>query len=193
MKKYNIIYADPPWSYNKKIGQGVADDIYETMTTSEIKDLSIQELIADDCFLFIWVTFPMLKDGLEVIDAWGFKYKTIGFNWIKTNKRQNLNQSSFLPIDFIDVFFGLGHYTRSNSEICLIGKKGNPKIINNTISSIVISPLQKHSKKPDEVRSKIIKLCGDLPRLEMFVRQSINGWDAFGNEVENSIEIPNIK
>lgn len=189
MKKYNIIYADPPWSYDKKIGQGIADDIYETMDIESIKSLPIQNLSADDCFLFLWVTFPMLIEGLDVIKAWGFKYKTLGFSWIKTNKRQNQNQLSFLPIDFIDTFFGIGHYTKSNCEVCLIGKKGNPKIIDNTVSSIIIAPLRGHSRKPDETRDLIVKLCGDLPRVELFARQKIDGWDCWGNEVENTVEL----
>ena len=186
-QKYNIIYADPAWSYNKKIGQGVADEVYKTMPTSEIKKLPVQNLAANDFFLFIWVTFPMLKDGLDVIEAWGFEYKTLAFSWIKTNKRQNLNQLSFMPIDLIDTFFGIGHYTKSNCELCLLAKKGKPKVIDNTISSVVISPLREHSRKPDEVRTKIIKLCGDLPRIELFAREQKDGFDVWGNEVKNSI------
>lgn len=192
-KKYNIIYADPAWSYNKKIGQGVADDIYTTMDLQAIKDLPVNQMADKDCFLFIWVTFPMLIEGLEVIKAWGFEYKTLGFSWIKTNKRQNQNQLSFLPVDTIDTFFGIGHYTKSNCEVCLIGKKGSPEIIDNSVSSVLISPLRGHSRKPDETRDLIVKLCGDLPRIELFARQNFSGWDAWGNEVSESVEIKNVK
>lgn len=191
-KKYNIIYADPAWSYNKKIGQGIADDVYNTMNIDDIKSLPINEISADDCFLFLWVVFPMLQEGLDTIKAWGFNYKTLGFSWIKTNKRQNLNQLSFLPIDKIDTFFGIGHYTKSNCELCLIGKKGNPKIIDNTISSVVISNLREHSRKPDEIRDKIVQLCGDLPRVELFARTKTEGWDVWGNEVEKDLEFKSI-
>lgn len=189
MKKYNIIYADPPWSYDKKIGQGVADDVYDTMDLDDIKSIPVKDICAEDCFLFIWVTFPMLIEGLEVISYWGFKYKTLGFSWLKTNKRQNQRQSSFLPIDNIDTFFGIGHYTKSNCEVCLIGKKGNPKIIDNTVSSVLMSPLRGHSRKPDETRDRIVKLVGDLPRIELFARKQTEGWDVFGNEVQDSIQI----
>jgi N6-adenosine-specific RNA methylase IME4 len=189
MKKYNIIYADPAWSYDKKIGQGVADDIYTTMDTEAIKNLPVQSISADDCFLFLWVTFPMLVEGLEVIKAWGFEYKTLGFSWIKTNKRQNQSQLSFLPVDSIDTFFGIGHYTKSNCEVCLIGKKGSPKVIDNSVSSVLISPLRGHSRKPDEARERIVQLCGDLPRIELFARQNHGGWDAWGNEVGESVKL----
>lgn len=188
-KKYKIIYADPPWSYDKKIGQGIADDIYETMDIEDILELPIKNISDDDCFLFIWVTFPMLKEGLQTIEAWGFQYKTLGFSWIKTNKRQVLNQMSFLPIDTIDTFFGIGHYTKSNCEVCLIGVKGKPKIIDNTVSSVIIHPIDGHSKKPEIVRSLIVQLCGNIPRIELFARKQADGWDAFGNEIQNSITL----
>lgn len=191
MKKYNIIYADPAWSYDKKVGQGIADDVYSTMDLESIKKIPVSNISADDCFLFIWCTFPMLMEGLEVIKAWGFEYKTLGFSWIKTNKRQNQSQISFLPIDNIDTFFGIGHYTKSNCEVCLIGKKGSPKVIDNTVSSVLISPLRGHSRKPDETRDRIVQLCGDLPRVELFARQNHQGWDAWGNEVKDSIELNN--
>lgn len=190
-QKYQIIYADPAWSYNKKVGQGIADDIYTTMSTNDIKKLPIRYLSHKDCFLFIWVTFPMLQDGLDVIKAWGFEYKTLGWSWIKTNKRQDLTQLSFIPTDFIDSFFGIGHYTKSNCELCLIGKKGHPVIIDNTISSTLISPRRQHSRKPDEVRNMIVRLCGDLPRVELFARQKTEGWDVWGNEVTESITLKN--
>lgn len=191
-KKYNVIYADPPWSYDKKIGQGIADEVYDTMDLEDIKGLPVSELCDNDCFLFIWVTFPMLIEGLDVIKAWGFKYKTLGFSWIKTNKRQNQNQLSFLPVDSIDTFFGIGHYTKSNCEICLIGKRGNPVVVDNSVSSVLISPLRGHSKKPDETRDRIVQLVGDLPRVELFARKETEGWDVYGNEVNNSINIKNI-
>lgn len=189
MKKYQIIYADPPWSYDKKVGQGIADDIYPTMDIQDIKKLPIADIADHDCFLFLWVVFPMLQEGLDTIKAWGFEYKTLGFSWIKTNKRQDMNQLSFLPVDTIDSFFGIGHYTKSNCELCLIGKKGKPKIIDNTISSVIISPRREHSRKPDEIHDKIVQLCGDVPRIELFARQAVAGWDVWGNEVNNSINL----
>lgn len=174
--KYNIIYADPPWQYNSKRHEyiknnsGNATKHYKTMNFSQIKDFNIKELADKDCILFLWVTFPNLQEGLDIIKEWGFNYKTIGFSWFKTDK--NINPS-----------FGVGYYTRSNCEICLLATKGHPKIINKGISSVVISPREEHSKKPDIVRDKIVELCGDIPRIELFARQRVKGWDAQGDEI----------
>lgn len=174
-KKYNIIYADPPWNYSdKRKGykmSGGATNHYETMKIEDIKKIPIKDITEDNCMLFLWVTFPNLQEGLDVIKAWGFKYKTLGFSWIKTNKKNG------------NPFFGIGYYTKSNCEICLIGVKGKPIKQSDYISSVIISPREEHSKKPDEVREKIVKLCGDIPRIELFARQAVDGWDCWGNEV----------
>ena len=119
----------------------------------------------------MWATFPMLKEALEVIEAWGFTYKTIAFNWVKQNKSGE------------GLFMGLGNWTRSNSEICLLAVKGKPKRASAGIRSVVLSPLQKHSQKPAEIRDRIVELMGDLPRIELFARETAPGWDAWGNEV----------
>ena len=170
-KKYNIIYADPPWSYKDKKCNGNCESHYNTMNIKDICKLPIRDITDKDCVLFLWVTYPMLKEGLELIEAWGFQYKTIGFQWIKQNKSGN------------GFFFGLGRWTRGNTECCLIAVKGKPKRVNNAVSQLVISPLEKHSKKPDIVREKIVELIGDLPRIELFARQTCDGWDCWGNEV----------
>lgn len=172
-KKYSIIYADPPWSYkDKRDGRhGGVLAHYSTMSDPDIKALSVSSIANENCMLFLWVTFPKLQEGLDVIKAWGFKYKTLGFSWIKTNPK------SGTP------FFGIGYYTKSNCEVCLIGVKGKPIRISNSISSVVITPRERHSKKPDTVRDKIVQLCGDVPRIELFARESHEGWDCWGNEV----------
>ena len=113
----------------------------------------------------------MLQDAMHLIAAWGFKYKTIGFQWVKQNKSGN------------GFFFGLGRWTRGNTECCLIATKGKPKRISNSVGQLIVSPLREHSKKPDETRDKIIELMGDLPRIELFARQHAEGWDCWGNEV----------
>jgi len=181
-KKYNIIYADPPWSYRDKRDKhprlcGGASAHYNTMTVEEIKNLPVNKLADDNCMLFIWVTFPNLQEGLDVIKAWGFTYKTLGFSWIKTNKKNG------------KPFFGIGYYTKSNCEVCLIGVKGKPIVVSNKVSSVIIAPREEHSKKPDIVRDKIVELCGDLPRIELFARQKAEGWDVWGNEVESDINL----
>lgn len=183
MKKYNIIYADPPWHYSdvhtwRKMGGGVAAK-YRTLSTNEICSINVKDIAADDCLLFIWCTFPNLKEVFKVIDAWGFDYVTIGFTWIKLNK---INKKPF---------FGIGYYTKSNAEICLIGKKGKPSNlkISNKVSSIIISEKREHSRKPDEARERIVNLLGDKPRIELFAREKKEGWDVWGNEVECDIDL----
>lgn len=170
-KKYNIIYADPPWSYKDKKCNGNCESHYKTMNIKDICNLPIKNIANKDCVLFLWVTYPMLSEGLKLIEEWGFKYKTIGFQWIKQNKSGK------------GFFFGLGRWTRGNSECCLIAVKGKPKRISNSVSQLVFSPLQEHSKKPDIVREKIVELIGDKSRIELFARQTVDGWDCWGNEV----------
>lgn len=171
-KKYNIIYADPPWSYQDKHCQGAAAALYSTMKDTDIGSLPVGELADKDCILFLWATYPKMQEALEVIEAWGFKYKTIGFQWVKQNKSGN------------GFFFGLGRWTRGNTECCLIATKGKPKRVSNSVSQLVLSPLREHSRKPDVVRNKIVELCGDLPRIELFARTAVPGWDYFGNETD---------
>lgn len=170
-KKYDIIYADPPWRYNDRRCNGACENHYETMKIKDICDLPVKNLCSDNCVLFLWTTYPMLQEAFKLIESWGFKYKTIGFQWIKQNKSGN------------GYFFGLGRWTRGNSECCLIATKGKPKRINNSVSQLIVSPIQSHSKKPDETREKIVELMGDLSRIELFARQSTKGWDVWGNEV----------
>lgn len=183
MKKYKIIYADPPWSYkvwseDKKVAQGTAKGHYNTMSLEDIKALPVKKLADKDCKLFLWVTPPCLKEGLEVIEAWGFKFRTIAFCWIKTNKNNG------------KPFFGIGHWTASNCELCLGALLPNGKLNrkSKSISQVVLSKRREHSRKPDEVREKIVRLCGDLPRIELFARQKFDGWDVWGNQVPKDIQ-----
>ena len=179
-KKYSIIYADPPWGYQNKATRAAATKHYNTMTTAELNDMKIGRggggIAADDCVLFMWATFPMLKEAIELIEAWGFTYKTIAFNWIKQNKKSP------------GLFWGLGNWTRSNSEVCLLATKGKPKRASAAVHSVVVAPIQKHSQKPEEVRDRIVELMGDLPRIELFARTTAPGWDAWGNEVPETAE-----
>ena len=177
-KKYNIIYADPPWEY-RNMGniQATANSHYNTMNTKDICNLPIQSICENNCILFLWATFPKIQEALYVIKAWGFEYKTLGFSWLKTNLKNG------------KPFFGVGWYTKSNNEVCLIGVKGKAPKISNSISSVIIAPRKKHSQKPQEVREKIVQFCGDIPRIELFAREKIKGWDSWGNEIENDIEL----
>lgn len=172
-KKYQIIYADPPWSYKTwtaKGGHKSASAHYQTMEETDICKMDIQSISDKDCILFMWVIMPNLEEGLRTIKAWGFKYKTCGFNWTKLYK-------SGKPV------VGLGYWTRANSELCLIATKGKIRRVNNSVSQIVMSVPGRHSEKPAEVRDRIVQLMGDLPRIELFARQSAEGWDSMGNEL----------
>ena len=173
-KKYNIIYADPPWqfsSWSKKAHKHVTRH-YDTMTIQEIMALPVGEMAADNAVLLMWATFPNLPLALETIKAWGFTYKTCAFTWVK-QYRKSLN-----------LFWGMGYYTRSNAEVCLLATKGKPlPRLSHKVHSVIVSPVGEHSKKPDEVRERITQLFGDLPRIELFARQQADGWDCWGNEV----------
>jgi len=180
LKKYKVIYADPPWEYKESGGgnRGTAGLPYPTMATNDICNLPVQKISHDDCILFIWATFRKLPECLKVIRAWGFEYYGLGFNWVKTNSKSD------------SVFWGMGYYTRQNPEICLIATKGGKfKPLVRNIHSVVMSQREEHSKKPDVVRENIVKIIGDVTRVELFARQKTNGWDTWGNELENDLDM----
>lgn len=174
-KRYNIIYADPPWSFScwsEKGGGRGAEQHYPTMQKGDIQKLPIRKIAAKDSVLFLWVTAPCLEEGIELISAWGFTYKTIAFTWVKKNRKSE------------GIFQGMGYYTRSNAELCLLATRGKVlKRKSHDVSSVILSHVQEHSRKPGEARERIVRLFGDLPRIELFARQYAEGWDCWGNEV----------
>ncbi len=177
MKKYNILLIDPPWRYNARnnpntrFKQG-AQGHYKSMSMESIKELPIPEIAEDNCALFLWCTFPYLDEQIKLFSHWGFKYKTIGYNWVKTNPKND------------KPFFGTGYYSKSGSELCLLGIKGKMKPVSNYVSSTIISPRREHSRKPDEVRDRIVELFGDIPRIELFARQKAKGWTSIGDYID---------
>jgi len=192
MKKYQIIYADPPWNYNnwspikdKKLSIGCGRMGYPTMKLEELCKLPIPNIADKKCILFLWATLPCLNQALEVIKAWGFIYKCCAFSWVKINPVSKTYYS------------GMGNWTLGNVELCLLAThKEFPKRVN-PVKQLIVAPVGKHSSKPREVRNKIIELVGDLPRIELFARkdkelfedESFKGWDVWGNEVESDIEL----
>ncbi len=178
MRKYKIIYADPPWSYNDKMsGHSFSlDHEYKTQSKNWIADLPVKDITDKDCVLFLWAVSPLLPEALEVIKAWGFKYKTLAFVWSKETKNGKKVKN-------------LGRWTMGNVELCFLAVKGKPKRICRNIYQLVEAERTKHSQKPNEVRKRIVELMGDLPRLEMFARQHTIGWDVFGDEVKDSITL----
>ena len=135
------------------------------MGIEELCALPVSEITEKDCVLFLWATFPQLKEALQLIKAWGFTYKTVAFVWLKTNKKA------------LTWFYGLGFWTRGNAEICLLATKGHPKRQAKNIHQLIISPIEEHSKKPEEARKKIVALMGDIPRIELFARKESPGWE----------------
>ena len=177
MKKYQIIYADPPWNYSDQGCQGTMANHYKGMKIADICTMPIKKITDKNCILFLWTTYPMLREALQVIENWGFNYKSIAFQWLK------LNPKALTP------FFGLGRWTRGNTEPCLLATKGKPKRISASVFQLIQSPRLKHSQKPPEARDKIIQLVGVLPRIELFAREKTPGWDVWGDEVDSDIQL----
>lgn len=172
--RYEIIYADPPWPYNESGSNAkVKDRHYPMMQLQDICNLPVKALQADQCILFLWVTGPRLPMAFEVIDAWGFRYHSLGFDWLKTS-------SSGKPM------WGPGYYTRQNNELCLVEVPAEKHRRIKPESHSVIVPVceqrREHSRKPDSVRNSIVQICGDRPRIELFARGEYDGWDVWGDE-----------
>ena len=178
MKKYQIIYADPPWFYHYKASKkwGDAQVEYPVMKTKDICNVYVKTILEDRAVCFMWATCPNLPEAFKVMESWGFKYKTVAFVWIKTTSKGYRS--------------GTGYFTNSNAELCLIGTKGNNlERKRKDIKQILAHPIIGHSRKPSEIKRRIELLYGDIPRIELFAREKTYGWDCWGNEVESDIEL----
>lgn len=183
MSGYGVILADPPWAYDVSGGfGGLAAEQYTTMPLKDIKAMPISRLAADDAVLLCWATWPLLREGLDVVDAWGFRYVT-SFPWIKVLSVQS---DLFMDAPRITVPYGIGFWARGASEPLLIAKRGKPSLPDQDFVGL-LSPNLQHSRKPDSVYEYAESLDG--PRLELFARRNREGWDAFGNQVEVSISL----
>ena len=176
MQKFDIIYADPSWSFNNKNTGGSmksgADAHYKTMSVEEMCKLPVKKIANDNCILFMWWVASQPKEAIQLAESWGFKIKTMtGFNWVKTTKNGKLG-------------FGMGFWTRQLSENCLIATKGKPKRANAGVRSVILAQNIKHSKKPDIFRKEIVKLMGDVPRIELFACETSDGWTSVGYDVD---------
>ena len=169
-KKYQIIYADPAWKYKHNWGNGACEHSYQTMTNHEIKSLPVNEIADEQCHLYLWVTNPFLETGLQVCREWGFEYKTL-ITWLKTYSNGEPEM-------------GMGYYFRGCTEHLIFGIKGKKKINNKKTRNFfkAINP-KRHSQKPSSVRDMIVNCSGDVPRIELFARQKVKGWDSWGNDV----------
>jgi N6-adenosine-specific RNA methylase IME4 len=177
--RFSVIYADPPWAYRDSGIRGGTDKHYQTMTLPQLCALDVARLAADDCALFLWTTWPFLGEALQVISAWGFRYKNCAFAWVKTTKIG-------APAT------GLGHYTRGNTEPCLFATRGKVRRADAGVPQVLLdelpeetlfAPRGQHSAKPPEARDRIVRLLGDVPRIELFARERVPGWEAWGNQL----------
>ncbi len=186
MKKYQIIYADPPWRYNFSGTRAKPLIDYPTMGKEQICGLNVKDIAENNSMLLMWVTFPLLNWAFDVMQAWGFDYVTNAFTWIKENRTGN------------GLFWGMGFYTRSNAELCLLGRRGDGvPVKDHSVHSVIMTPIARHSKKPPIIRTHIETLFGEASRIELFARkpellfdaEGYNGWDVWGNEVDSDIEL----
>jgi len=200
MDKYDIIYADPPWQYKKykgKTGHGKANDHYKVMNKQRIMDMGdqIRDIANKNAVLFMWGTPPAYEDALDVIKAWGFKYKTWGFLWVKyyhTKAPDFGTEPLILGEDNIlhKPTFGMGSYTRGNPEPCLLATRGRDMTpVRRDIGNLIFAPREAHSKKPDEARRRIELLYPEHRKIELFARQRPIGWHTWGDEVHCDIEL----
>lgn len=170
---FNIVYADPPWQFTCWAGDRgarTAESHYRTMRLADVCAMSVKSICAPDCALFLWVPSSMLPEGFRVIESWGFKYKTVAFVWVK---RTRITRS---------FYWGMGHYTRSGAEICLLATKGRLPRISRSVHQVVEGVPQRHSAKPNEVRKRVVDLYGDVPRIELFAREQHEGWTVWGDD-----------
>lgn len=177
-----VVLADPPWHFKRYSevvrGRGKApQDHYDTMNQDEMKALPVSDLCAADCVLIMWVTAPHLKMGLELVEAWGFEYKTIAFSWLKAE----VSSLDLFPFPK-DANMGMGYWTRSNGEISLLGTRGKPKRLDAGVRMGIIEPAREHSRKPNCVYGRIERLVAG-PYVELFARTRRPGWSSWGNDV----------
>lgn len=177
-KKYRIIVADPPWQYGSKsaVNNSNGSEIkklsehYKSMSTDDIKSLPIKNILLEDACCFLWVTDSHLKEGIEVMEKWGFKYKTIAFNWVKTTNKGN-------------IYKNVAPWTLKSSEICIFGTRGKMTQfkINNSVESLIFAERNKHSQKPLEYKKRIVEMFGDQPTIELFARDCYEQWECLGD------------
>lgn len=177
---YDLIYADPAWVYQDKSKShgGGAESHYKCTPTKEMGKIINNVVVSDNAVCLMWCTYPQLKEGLKLMELWGFIYKTIAFTWVKKNKKSE------------GYFFGMGRYTRANPEICMLGVKGKGlKRINASVPNLQFHKRGEHSEKPQEIKREIEKLFGNVKRIELFARKKFDdGWDYHGKELEKELK-----
>lgn len=168
---YQVISADCPWKFSdKRPKHGGCERHYKTMTALEIAALPVEHtLAAPHCVLFLWAPAALTPDGLMVLRAWGFRFATLAFVWVKRGASGKIQ-------------IGPGAWTRPSTELCWLGVRGKPKVASHSVYQLLEAPRGEHSAKPPECLERMVKLCGDVPRVEMFARTATPGWSRFGTE-----------
>lgn len=187
---FRAIVADPPWHFRSRTALQVTNwnsrrDVekhYAVMSVDDIAAMPVKDITAKDSHLFLWVTGPCLRQGFDVIEAWGFRYSSVAFTWVKFKRSHNADQLRILPTAESDLHVGLGLTTRKNAEFVLLARRGNARRAAKNIREIIMSPVREHSRKPDEAYERVQRYC-EGPYLELFARQTRPGWTAWGNEV----------
>jgi len=177
---HDIILADPPWhfgAWSGDRGSRTAESFYPTMTVAEICALDpfLHQHTASRAALFLWVPCSATPEGLRVISAWGFQYKTIAFVWVKLRRRPD-------PDNPLLLHFGMGHYTRAGAELCLLGTRGQLPRGAHNVHQVILAPPREHSRKPDQQYERIEALYPGRRYLELFARHRRPGWSAWGDE-----------
>ena len=185
---YQIVYADPPWQFNRDIdkinvkghggGKGIGIDThYGSMNHKDIAAMPVKDIVHQDAACFMWTTDAHLPYALEIMESWGFKYKTIGFVWVKKTKHGKQVKM-------------LAPWTNKGAEICLFGTRGamTKHLGTKDVYQVHEAERREHSRKPDIIRDEIKRMFPECKRLELFARQQYPGWDAWGNEVDKFTE-----
>jgi site-specific DNA-methyltransferase (adenine-specific) len=186
-KKYQVILADPPWRFTGLGSKGIrsarmrsdkpnlhtnirVEEKYPTMSIDELKQLPVTNIAAENAVLFLWTTDAHLPYALDIMRSWGFTYAIVAFVWNK--KERSGKQVCYY-----------GYWTMKGTELCLLGRKGKVRPVVHNVRQLIEAPRREHSTKPDEVRTRIVILIGDVPRIELFARSTVPGWDSWGLEV----------
>lgn len=211
MNKFKVMVSDFPWPYNKLKVDATAEENsavgflnYASMSIEELKALKpyIDGVMDKDCLFFMWGTWPFLPDAIDIAEYWGFDYVTGAYVWVKTNRLPALDKllklleavvkgkstiATVKQLLNVTPYFGMGRWTASNTEYCLLFKRGKPHFRNNLLSQIVLEetlvhPVMGHSRKPEDVQERIEQLY-EGPYLELFARREKPKWVCLGNEV----------